>query len=269
MTKNAPKTGYASVNGLKMYYEVHGAGRPLLLLHGGFMSIDAMGAILPALAKIRQVIAVELEGHGRAADLDRPLSLGQMAEDVVDLLGQLKIKQADIFGFSMGGGVALRIAIQNPDLVRKLVVVSSGYSNEGAYPSITASWPNMSPEWFVGTPMETEYTRLAPNPKHFSVFVGKMKDMMLSATDLPASDIQSIKAPTLLVLGDADIIRPEHAVEMFRLLGGARPDGGMGGVPDSQLAVLPGTTHFSIITRTDLLMPVVTPFLDAPMPKAK
>jgi pimeloyl-ACP methyl ester carboxylesterase len=269
MTKTAAKTGYASVNGLKMYYEIHGAGRPLVLLHGGFMTIDAMGSILPALAKTRQVIAVELEGHGRTADLDRPLNLPQMAEDVAGLLGQLKIKQADIFGFSMGGGVGLQLAVHHPDLVRKLVVVSAGYKTEGFYPSIVNSWPSMTPELFAGSPMEKVYLGTAPNPKHWPVFVGKMKNLMLTAKDVPEADIQSIKAPALLVFGDADLIRPEHAVEMFRLLGGARPDGGMGGLPNSQLAVLPGTTHFSIITRTDLLMPVVTPFLDAPMPKAR
>jgi pimeloyl-ACP methyl ester carboxylesterase len=262
-----PNGKYANVNGLNMYYEIHGAGRPLLLLHGGFMTVNALGPLLPALARTRQVIAVELEGHGHTGDLDRPLHAGQMAEDVAGLVGQLGIGQADFVGYSLGGMAALRIAVRHPELVRKLVLVSTSYGNSGFYPSIVAGWPGITPEGFAGSPMEQDYLRTAPHPEHWPVFVDKMKHLLMDFEGWPASDIRSIAAPTLLVLGDADIIRPEFALEMFRLLGGAREDGGMGGVPNAQLAVLPGTTHSGILYRTDLLLPVFAPFLEAPMPE--
>jgi pimeloyl-ACP methyl ester carboxylesterase len=266
-TAGKPAGQYATVNGLKMYYQVQGQGRPLVLLHGGFMNIEALGPILPALAESRpegrRVIAVDLEGHGRTVDLDRPLSLDQMAADVAGLLKQLGIDQADVFGFSMGGGVALRLAAEHPELVRKLVVVSAHHKVDAFYPSVRAMWPGMSPEGFAGTPMEQAYLATAPDPKRWPIFVEKMKQFMLSTKDWPDSKVRSIKAPTLLVLGDADLIRPEAMIDMFRLMGGARPDGGMGGVPASQLAVLPGTTHFNILYRTDLLLPLVVPFLDS------
>lgn len=259
---------YASVNGLEMYYEVHGRGHgarpPLLLMHGGFQTIEALRSILSALARTRQVIAVELEGHGRTADLDRPLSHERMAEDVAGLLDQLGVERADIFGYSLSGITSLRLAIRHPHLVRKLVVVSTISSNEGFYPATMAGWPSMSVEGFVGTPMERDYAATAPDPAHWPVFVDKMKHILMEFPGWPASEIQSIAAPTLILLGDADFVRPEHAIEMFRLLGGAREDGGMGPLPASQLAVLPGTTHFNILDRIDLLLPIITRFLDAP-----
>jgi pimeloyl-ACP methyl ester carboxylesterase len=252
-----------------MYYEIHGTGKPLVLLHGGFMAIETLEPLLPTLAKNRQVIAAELEGHGRTADLDRPLSYEQMAEDVAGLLEQLEIEQTDVFGFSLGGMTALRLAVRYPDLVRKLVVASVVYNNEGYYPSIVAGWPSMTPEALVGTPMEQLYIQTAPDPKHWPVFVAKVRQALMDFQGWPATDIRSIKAPTLLLLGDADIVRPEHALEMFRMLGGARADGGMNGLPKSQFAVLPGTSHFDLLMRTDLLLPIITPFLDAPMPTAE
>jgi pimeloyl-ACP methyl ester carboxylesterase len=264
---NSARGAYATVNGLRMYYELHGEGKPLLLLHGGFMTIEALEPLLSALAQTRQVIAVELEGHGRTVDLDRPLSQNQMAEDVAGLLEQLGITQTDIFGYSLGGQTALRLAVRRPSLVRKLVIVSAPYSKDGYYPSIVASWPSMSPEALAGTPMEQAYMQTAPNPDHWPVFVDKMSRALIDFPGWPQSDIQAIAAPTLLVIGDADLIRPEHTVEMFRLLGGARADGGMNGVPASQMAILPGTTHFSILYRVDLLLPIALPFLDAPLPE--
>jgi pimeloyl-ACP methyl ester carboxylesterase len=200
-----------------------------------------------------------MEGHGRTADLDRPLSYEQMAEDVAALLGRLAIKQADVFGFSLGGATALRLAIRHPDLVRKLVTVSASYNNEGFYPSIVAGWPYMSAQ---------AYAQTAPNPKHWPVFVENVKHALIDFRGWPAADIQSIKAPTLLMLGNSDLIRPEYAVGMFRLPGGGTADGDKGGIASSQLAVLPGTTHFNILYRTDLLLPIVQPFFDAPIPES-
>src|SRR5215510_5945883 len=262
---SSSQTGhYASVNGLKMYYEVHGSGRPLLLLHGAFMTIEGFGPLLPALAGNHQVIAVELEGHGRTADLDRPLTMAQMAEDVASLLDQLKIKEADVMGYSMGGIVAIRLAIRRPDLVRKLLIISSANSLDGLYPVLVESIRGMTP---TGSPAEKAYADIAPDKAHWPVFFEKMKRCMTEFKGWPDSDLQSIKAPVLLVLGDTDMIRPEYAVNMFRLLGGCKSDGGMGGLPKSRLAILPGTTHFTILYNLDLLLPVISPFLDSIAPK--
>lgn len=273
--QGAKPTGqYAEIGGLKLYYQQHGPTqpkeaqkdtktRPLLVLHGGFMTIEAMGPILPALAAGRPVIAVDLEGHGRTRDLDRPLSLDQMAADVAALVKKLGLEKIDVLGFSMGGGVALRIAAAEPALVAKLVVISSHHKIEAYYPSIRAMWPGMTVQGFTGTPMEKAYLETAPDPAHWPVFVEKMKAMMLGSADWPDAKVQAIKAPTLLIAGDADLFRPESMVDLFRLLGGARPDGGMAGVPASQLAILPGATHFNILYRTDLLLPIVVPFLDS------
>lgn len=269
-----PAGQYAEIGGLKLYYQQHGPTqpqdaqkdtktRPLLVLHGGFMTIEAMGPILPALAAGRPVIAVDLEGHGRTRDLDRPLSLDQMAADVAALVKKLGLEKIDVLGFSMGGGVALRIAAAEPALVAKLVVISSHHKIEAYYPSIRAMWPGMTVQGFTGTPMEKAYLETAPEPAHWPVFVEKMKAMMLGSADWPDAKVQAIKAPTLLIAGDADLFRPESMVDLFRLLGGARPDGGMAGVPASQLAILPGATHFNILYRTDLLLPIVVPFLDS------
>jgi len=257
---------FASVNDLSMYYEIHGTGTPLVLLHGGLMTIEALVPLLPALAQSHSVIVPELEGHGRTADLDRPLSYEQMAEDVAVLLEQLEIKQADFIGYSLGGTVALQIAMRHPDLVHKLVVVSAPYSQEGYYPSVIAGWPDLSAEAFAGTAVEQAYFQTAPDPEHWPVFLEKVKHALMSFKGWPASDIQVIKAPTLIILGDDDVMRPEHAVEMFHLLGGARVEGSMTKVPRSQLAVLPGTTHFNILYRLELLLPVITPFLEEQMP---
>jgi pimeloyl-ACP methyl ester carboxylesterase len=260
---------YATINGLRMYYEVHGAGRPLVLLHGGYQVIEALEPLLSSLARHWQVIAPELEGHGRTADLDRPLTREQMADDVAGLLDHLGVTGANVVGYSLGGMAAMRLAVRRPDLVRKLTLVSAPYSNDGYYPATMAGWPDMSAEGFVGTPMEQAYMQTAPQPEHWPIFVDKVKHALMDFPGWSADDIRTITAPTLLVLGDADLVRPEYAVEMFRLFGGAREDGGMGGVPASQLAILPGVTHFSILSRTDLLLPILTPFLDATMPGAE
>ena len=259
---NPGQAGYVSVDDLKLYYEIHGSGRPLLLLHGGLMTIDTLGPILPALAQTRQVIAVELEGHGHTADLERPLRYAQMAEDVANLLGQLGRRPVDILGYSLGGTVSLHLALRHPALVRKLVVASAPYSQDGFYPGVIAAWANLSAERFAGTAVAAAYARSAPDPRHFPIFVAKMKQALIAFEDLAPADIQSITAPTLFVLGDADIVRPEYALEMFRLLGGG------GGAASAQLAVLPGTNHLELIGRVDLLLPILLPFLDAPLAEA-
>jgi pimeloyl-ACP methyl ester carboxylesterase len=262
---------YAEVNGLNMYYEVHGTGRPLLLLHGAYMTIDAMGEVLSRLAESRQVIAVELQAHGRTADIDRPLAYEAMADDVAALLRHLEVEEADVFGFSMGGGVALQVAIRHPEVVRKLVVVSAAHTSESMHPELLEMIPSITPEVFAGTPIEEDYLRTAPNPDDFPTLVAKLKQLDMEHFAWPPEDVRAIAAPTLLVVGDSDAVRLEHAVELFRLLGGGVM-GDLAGLPKSQLAVLPGTTHFippgsGILDRADWLLAIIPPFLDAPVPQ--
>jgi pimeloyl-ACP methyl ester carboxylesterase len=262
------RNGYASVNGLEMYYEIHGAGRPLVLLHGALMTIEGFKELLPSLAETRQVIAVEQQAHGRTADIDRPLRYEQMADDTVALVRQLGIEQADFFGYSMGGGIALQVAIRHPDLVRRLVVAAANYDPDGYYPEVLEGIQNLKPEDFAGSPWLEAYTRVAPNPEDWPALLARIKDLDLWFEGWPSEDIASIAAPALVIVGDADVVRPEHAVEIFRLLGGGVP-GDLAGLPRSRLAVLPGTTHVTLVDRADWLTSMVTEFLDAPMPKAE
>jgi len=270
MNKDAPGS-YASVNGLNMYYEIHGTGKPLVLLHGGLATIDVLfGQLLPPLAQTRQVIAVELQAHGHTADIERPLSFELMADDIAALIKHLGLEQADLFGFSLGGGVALQTAIRHPEVVRKLVVVSAPSKRDGWYPEVLVGMASMNAEAaeaMVGSPMHQAYVSVAPKPEDWSALVAKSGQLLRQDYDWSTA-VASITAPTLIVVGDADSVRPAHAVELFGLLGGGKVDGAMGGLPHSQLAMLPGTTHFSILARTDLLLPIITPFLEAPMPKA-
>jgi len=266
MTTIDPQTGYASVNGLDMYYEVHGTGRPLVLLHGALSttSVD-FGAVLPSLAKTRQVIAVEQQAHGHTADIDRPLTTKAMAADTVALLRQLGIEQADLFGYSMGAGIALQIALEHPDLVRKLAVASAAYTLDGLHPGLLEGLEQLTPEALAGTPFEQAYAREAPKPEDWPTLVAKVKVLNSQIREWPADAIRSIAAPTLIIIGDSDIVRPEHAVEMFRLLGGG-VIGDVAGLPRSQLAVLPGTTHITLVHRGDWLSSMIGEFLDAPVP---
>jgi pimeloyl-ACP methyl ester carboxylesterase len=268
-TQTTPQSGYAPVNGLQMYYEIHGAGEPLVLLHGSFGAIDLWGPILSTLAETHQVIAVELQGHGHTADIiDRPLGYEQMADDVAALMEHLGIEHADVVGYSMGGTTGLQLAIRHPELVRKLVTVSPNYRSDGYYPELLAGLSMMTLETFVGTPEEAAYLRHAPHPEDFPVLVEKLKDLPRDFA-FPDEDVASITAPTLVVLGDSDVVRPEHAVALFRLLGGGVPADLTGRLPSSQLAILPGTTHRSIVNeRANQLLAVSEPFLVAPMPDA-
>jgi pimeloyl-ACP methyl ester carboxylesterase len=268
MANTPEQTGYAPVNGLEMYYEIHGTGQPLVVLHGAYMTIGTMGEVVPELAKGWQVIGVELQGHGRTADIDRPLSYELMADDVAALLRHLGIEEADIFGYSMGGGVALQVAIRHPEVVRKLVVASASYTSDGVHPEVWASIETITPETFAGSPWLEDYTRVAPNPDDFPALVAKLKQLDGEPFAWPEEAIREIAAPTLLIIGDSDIVRPEHAVEMFRLLGGGVV-GDVAGLPNSRLAVLPGTTHVGLVDRADWLVSMIGEFLDAPMPEAE
>jgi pimeloyl-ACP methyl ester carboxylesterase len=260
------KSGYASVNGLRMYYEIHGEGQPLVLLHGAFSAIGtSFGQLLPGLAQTRRVIAFELQAHGRTADIERPLSLEALADDVAAALKQLGMEQADIGGYSMGAAVALHIAMRHPQLVRKLVLISVSYKMSGVHPGLMDGLGEMQAEMMHGTPWHTEYMQIAPHPENFATLFAKKTQMDKGIRDISDETIRALRMPTLLVIGDSDLVRPEHAVEMFRLLGGGVFGDMPPGLPASQLAILPGTSHVTAVQRADLLLPILNSFLDAPL----
>jgi pimeloyl-ACP methyl ester carboxylesterase len=258
------QSGYAPVNGLELYYEIHGAGKPLILMHGGLGSTEMFGEIMPKLASRRQVIAVDLQGHGRTADIDRPLRYEAMGDDIAGLLRHLGIAKADLMGYSLGGGVAVRAAIQNPGVVRKLVVVSAVCQREGWYAGILNAVAQAGPasaEQTRATPFYQTYARIAPRPENWPVLHTKLGEMLRRHYDW-SSEVAAIRSPTLLVFGDADSVRPAHAVQFFELLGGGKRDAlrDGSGMPQAQLAILPGTTHSSICS-SPMLASVVAAFL--------
>lgn len=259
---------YADVNGLHLYYEIAGPGNgkePLILLHGGLGAIEMFGPNLAALAKGRQVIAVDLQGHGRTADIDRPLSLEAMADDIAALIKQLNLTSADVMGYSLGGGVAFQVAVRHRELVRKLVLVSTALRRSDFYPEILAQQGQIGPqtaEQMKGTPIYQLYASLAPRPEDFPRLLGKMSELMAKDFDY-TTQAATITAPTLVVAGDADIFPPIHAVELYGLLGGGKRDGGWdgSGLGRSRLAILPGLTHYTIFAAPALGAAVI-PFLD-------
>jgi pimeloyl-ACP methyl ester carboxylesterase len=254
---------YAQVNGLNMYYEIHGTGRPLVLLHGNLSTIEVdFGRMIPALAKTRQVIAVEQQAHGHTADTDRPLTVQNWADDTAALLRHLGVEDADVFGYSSGSTVALQMAIDHPELVRKLVLASASYALDGLHPEVLGGLQQIQPEHLAGTPFEEAYARVAPRPEDWPVLIEKIKQMDSDLPEWPAETIKNVGKPVLLVIGDSDIVRPEHAVEFFRLLGGGVV-GDIAGLPDSRLAILPGTTHVTLVYRADWLASMVEEFLEA------
>lgn len=264
----APTTGYAPVNGLDMYYEIHGAGEPLVLIHGAYGTASMWGAFVPALAETRRVIVPEMQAHGRTADIDRPLRYETMADDVAGLLDHLGIARADVFGYSLGGAVALRLAMRDQDRVRKLVAASASHTSDAVYPELLATIETITPEVFAEAPFYKEYLEIAPDPDGFPNLVEKLKDLDVQPFAWPDDEVRAVAAPTLLVYGDIDIVFPESMVALFRLRGGGVA-GDLVGLPPAQLAILPGTTHVGVIERADWLVPMVEAFLAAPMPDAE
>jgi pimeloyl-ACP methyl ester carboxylesterase len=267
MTSPDRETGYAPVDDLRMYYEIHGSGAPLVLLHGAYMAVDMMEPLLSGLARTHRVIAPEQQGHGRTADADRPITYEQMADDTAALMGHLGLDAADIVGYSMGGGIALQLAIRHPERVRRLVVASASFAHDGMHAVALEMFPSITPELFAGSPIEETYRRLAPDPAAFPTLVEKLTTLDSTPYAWPEDDIRAIPAPTLIVLGDSDGIRLEHAVELFKLRGGGVM-GDLEGMPASQLAVLPGTSHFvppgsGLLDRCDWLLALIAPFLAA------
>lgn len=262
------ETGYAAVNGLKMYYETYGNGKPLVLLHGSFLTIPLNWShIIPLLAKDRKVIVAEMQGHGRTRDIAREMSYENMADDVSGLLKHLKIDSADILGYSMGGGIAFQLAVRHPEQVRRLIVVSAPSRHDGWLPEVEASLSKANAEQFKGSPIQKQYDSLGNDPAHFAVFVKKVVSSDLKPYNW-TTEVNKIKAPLFLVIGDADGIRYEHALELFRARGGGKM-GDLHGMPKSRLAILPGTSHVGMVMqRADWLIPMVNDFLNANLNEA-
>ncbi len=260
---------YADVNGVHLYYETHGSGRPLVLLHGGLGSIEMFGPVLPALADGHMVIAVDLQGHGRTADVDRPLSPVLMADDIAALVRHLGLERVDLVGYSLGGGVAFHTAHRYPELVRRLVVTSAHIRYGAIYPEMLAQQAQMGAAVapaLKDTPMYQTYARVAPRPEDFPRLLDKIAASLKTPFDF-TEEVRALRVPTMFVAADADMAPPSHYVEIFELLGGGRRDGGWQGEgrPDGghALAILPGLTHYDI-GMSPLLAQVSIAFLDAP-----
>lgn len=263
MDAHAPSR-YARINGLDLYYEMHGPGdasaTPLVLLHGGVGGIAMFGPNLPVLAEQRRVIAVELQGHGRTADIDRPLRYELMADDIAALVAQLRIAQVDLMGYSLGGGVALQTAIRHPGIVRRLVLVSRQIKSLGFFPEVVAAFAQMGPQTGAairGSPLAAMYPKV-----NWETLFAKVGEMERRTYDWSA-DVAQITAPMLLVYADADSVTPEHIMQFWGLLGGGKRDAGVDGShrPPSRLAILPGTTHYDIL-GTDAVARIAVAFLD-------
>ena len=255
-----------NVNGMSMYYEVSGNGSPLIVLHGSYMNIPDMGAIIPALARTHHVYALEFQGHGRTTDIDRPLTYQNLADDVATFMDAVRLPKADIFGYSMGAIAGLQLAIRHPDKVNKLVFAGGAYDFQGWQPEFRAMIPKQTVDMMLQTPFAKEYPKLAANPKGFPELVRKV----IALQNEPMaweSDVRALKVPVLIIGGDADGATLEHYVQMFRLLGGGVM-GDMGkALPASRLAIMPATSHTAIVTQTGLLLGYVEPFLKGDMPK--
>ncbi len=253
--------GYAPVNGLSMYYEIHGSdveGRPpLVLLHGGGSTIStSFGKLLPDLSKDRRIIAIEQQGHGHTADIDRPFSFTQSADDTIALLRYLHVEKADFFGYSNGGHIAIEIALRHPEFVRKLVIESAMFSRDGSNPAFWESFHHAKLE-DMPSELREAYLKTAPRSGDLPSFFAKSVERMLDFKGWSPEEIHSISALALVIIGDHDIVRPEHAVLMFHLL------------PNAELAILPNTNHMTIVNRADWIVSMVGTFLSAPMPRTE
>jgi pimeloyl-ACP methyl ester carboxylesterase len=265
VTTSADNSGVAKVNGIELGYRVSGEGEPLILLHGGFGSLDMFGPNLELLAAGRRVIGVDLQSHGRSPAADRPMRFETMADDVAALVPSLGLERATIMGFSLGGGVALRTAIQHPDVVERLVLVSTPCRRRGWYPEMTAGMESMGPETaepLMQTPMYEGYRQVAPRVEDWPVLVRQLTELLKVDYDWSA-EIPGLPMPVMLVIGDADGLPPSHAVEFFELLGGGQRDANWdrSGMTHHRLAVLPGVTHYDINVMPALSAAVI-PFLD-------
>jgi pimeloyl-ACP methyl ester carboxylesterase len=264
-TSGVPASGLVPVNGLELWYEVHGTGKPLILLHGGFGSVEMFGPNRAALAAGRQVIAVDLQSHGHSPPVDRPMRFETMADDIAALIRALGLEKADVMGFSLGGGVALRTAIQHPDVVDRLILVSTPFKRSGWHPEMVAGMTSMGPEVaepMKQTPMYEDYRRIAPKVDDWPILVSQLTELLHQDYDW-APEVGQLSMPVMIVAGDADGLPPRHAVEFFELLGGGQRDAvwDRSGMTQHRLAILPGVTHYDINVHP-LLATSVASFLD-------
>jgi pimeloyl-ACP methyl ester carboxylesterase len=267
VTSIPSKSGYAPVHGLRLYYEISGTGKPLVLLHGGLGSTGMFAPIFPQLAQGRQIIAVDLQAHGRTADIDRPITYEAMGDDVFALIEHLGLENTDVMGYSLGGGTAFRLAIQHPEALDRLVIVSTPFRRAGWYPEVLAAMNQMGPqaaEAMKPSPIYKTYAQIAPRPQDWTQLIVKVGDMLRKDYDW-SNDVAAIKATTHIVFADADSVPPSHVAEFYRLLGGGRGDAGWNGenMPKNRLAILPGLTHYNIINSPELAS-IIARFLAPP-----
>jgi pimeloyl-ACP methyl ester carboxylesterase len=264
-TPSDVRSGYVAVNGLKYYYQIQGVGEPLLLLHGGLGQIEMFGPVIPMLAKNRQVIGVDLQGHGRTALGDRKISLIDIGNDLAAILTQLGYKQVDVLGYSMGGGVALRLAVQHPENVRRLVIASAPYAKSGFYPEMLPQQEAVSgamADAMKETPMYKSYVAIAPKPEDFPKLLDRMGEFMRADYDW-SEDVKKLQMPVMLMYGDSDMIRLDHVVSFYNLLGGGLKDAGWNRehMAKNRLAILPGLTHYELFLSPRLATTAL-PFLN-------
>lgn len=259
------KSGHLRANGVAYYYEIHGAGEPLLVLHGGLGSIDMFGPVIPAFAASRQVIAVDLHGHGRTELGQRPIDLVDIGDDLATILSELGYGEVDVFGYSFGGGVGFRLAVQHPEMVRRLVMVSAGYSPDGFYDEIRAQQVQMNAgfaDMMKETPMYQSYAAVAPKVEDFPRLLQGMGDLMRVEYDW-SEDVKALQMPTMIVFGDSDMYKLDHVMRMYQLLGGGLKDAGWmrETMAPNRLAIIPNRTHYDIFFAPELV-PTALPFLN-------
>jgi pimeloyl-ACP methyl ester carboxylesterase len=271
MTPSPSQSGHLPINGLRLYHEVYGdLGKatkpPLLLIPGGFMGTDSMEAWVSAFAAERTVIVFDQQGHGRTPETEREMSYEQFGDDAAELLRALNVERADVMGYSQGGGVALQLALRHPTLVGKLVSLAATYRKDGWYPSVMEGIGGLTAAAFAGTPVEKAFMEHTPDPAAFDAYLEKMKVLSIEDQDISDAQMRSITAKAMVIIGDADAVRPEHAVAMFELLGGGDEDAAASGtlqsVPRSRLVVLPAMSHIGLSAESAVLVPMVTAFLD-------
>ncbi|MEO8171450.1 MAG: alpha/beta hydrolase, partial [Sediminibacterium sp.] len=254
-------SGYVPVNGIKVYYEVYGKGRPLVLLHGAFYTIEMnWGQLIPELSKTRKVIAIELQGHGHTPFSDRKLDLATLASDVEGVMNHLKVDSADVAGYSMGGSVAYQLTIQFPKRVKKLVIISSTYKSSGWQPEITNAFKTMKPELFTNTPMNAAYNSVAPDKTKWTKYVEQMIAFVGESFDMGESNIAKITSPVLLISGDNDGVDKIELIKTYQLLGGS-VFADFVGLPKSQLAIVPSQGHVSLMMQTKAILGYLNGFL--------
>ncbi|MBB6111054.1 Pimeloyl-ACP methyl ester carboxylesterase [Mucilaginibacter lappiensis] len=254
-------SGYIPVNGIKVYYEVYGEGKPIVLLHGAFMTIEGnWGQLIPELSKTRKVIAIEMQGHGHTPFSDRKLDLATLASDVDGVMNYLKVDSADVVGYSMGGSVAYQLIIQSPKRVKKLVIISSTYKSSGWLPQIANAFKNMKPEMFANSPMKTAYDAVAPDKTKWTMFMGQMLAFVGQTFDMGDSNIAKITSPVLIISGDNDGLDKIELAKTYQLLGGG-VSADLGPMPKSHLAIVPSQSHVGLMTQTKTILGYLDGFL--------